>query len=147
MNRKGFTLIELLATLLLLSVIVVISFVSINKITQKSKDNDCETIVNNIKSAVKEYASDYRYDNNVIVKDENNIIKFKDGININTLITKNYLSGDIYNPYDKKQKLNDSNAEYNKIIINVTFKNDYTVDTIDVTSNDEKIKEVLKCGK
>ena len=53
MNNKGFTLIELIATLALLAVISVISFVSITSVVNKSKINNCESLVKNIKMAAK----------------------------------------------------------------------------------------------
>ena len=51
MNRKGFTLIELVATIALLANIAIISFVSINGVIDKSKIDNCKSLVSNIKSA------------------------------------------------------------------------------------------------
>ena len=42
MNNKGFTMVELIATIALLSVIMVISFVSINAVLDNSKINECK---------------------------------------------------------------------------------------------------------
>jgi len=98
-NNNGFTLIELLLTIALLAVISIISFVSINAIINKNKDNECNSLVNNIKIAVKEYVSDNRYNNNI---DTN--------ITIQKLLDGNYLSSEVINPYTK-EVMNDSNVE------------------------------------
>ena len=66
MNSRGFTLIELIVTIALLAIIAVISFVSINSIVNQSRVNDCETLVNNIKSAANSYVSDNRYNNDFV---------------------------------------------------------------------------------
>ena len=67
MNNKGFTLIELLATIALLAVIVSISFITINSVIKKNKENNCKTLINNIKSASNEYISDNRYNKDLEV--------------------------------------------------------------------------------
>ena len=51
MNNKGFTLVELIATIALLAIISIISFVSINAVIDSSKINECNALVNSIKSA------------------------------------------------------------------------------------------------
>lgn len=82
-NNKGFTLIELLLTIVLLSVISVISFVSITAIINKNKENQCNTLVNDIKLAAKEYVSDNRYGS------------INTSITAKSLLDGNYLSGKI----------------------------------------------------
>ena len=82
-NNKGFTLIELLLTIVLLSVISVISFVSITAIINKNKENQCNTLVNDIKLAAKEYVSDNRYGS------------INTSITAKSLLYGNYLSGKI----------------------------------------------------
>ena len=42
MNNKGFTMVELVATIALLSVIMIISFVSINTAVDNSEINECK---------------------------------------------------------------------------------------------------------
>lgn len=119
MNKKGFTLIELIATIALLAIIALISFVSINKILDTSKISDCETLVNNIKTSAKEYASDNRYSK------DTNIEQF----NASILTTNNYLTAPIINPFTKEEINPDS------IKINVTLNPNYTVKSVDITNN------------
>ena len=121
MNNKGFTLIELIATIALLAVISLISYVSISKVLEQSRVNDCETMVNNIKSAVKECISDNRYDGDV-----NNCNE------VNYLINKNYLSGQIMSPFDKNIDIT------NSINISYQVKDDFTCckpNTLKVTAS------------
>lgn len=117
MNNKGFTLIELIATIALLSIIAVISFVSISGVIKKSKVNDCENLVMNIKSAVKEYVSDNRYN-----LTSNNILE----ITGDTLINNKYLTGPIVNPFSN------SNFDPGDIRMKVELNNDYTVKNITI---------------
>lgn len=119
LNRKGFTLIELLITVALLSVISIISFVSINAMIEKNKINECETLVNNIKIATKEYVSDHRYDKNFDLND----------LTATTLIEKNYLTGPLYNPFTKEA------VNSGSIRISVTSNSNYIATNIDVKYN------------
>lgn len=117
MNNKGFTLIELIATIALLGIIAIISFVSISGVIKKSKVNDCENLVMNVKSAVKEYVSDNRYNftsNNTFI------------ITGDVLINNKYLRGPIVNPF--------SNSEFNPgdIRMSVELNDDYTVKNITI---------------
>ena len=121
MNNKGFTLIELIATIALLAIISLISYVSIAKILEQSKVRDCETMVNNIKSAVKECISDNRYGGNL------NNCK-----NATYLVSEKYLSGELMSPFDKNKKIT------NSIEINYQLNENYTcckVNTLKVTSS------------
>ncbi len=134
MNRKGFTLVELIATIVLLGIVASISFVSINGVLEQNKENNCKTVVGNIKSAASEYVSDNRY-----AKDANgnDVLTSKDfTITAKTLIDKKYLSSPMYNPYDKS-KLED--ADLNGITIRIVLNDNYTVKDVTVS------KEILKC--
>ena len=113
MNRKGFTLIELIATIALLAIIAIISFVSINGVINKSKIDNCKSLVNNIKSASKEYVSDNRYS-----------LTSNDDLNITakTLIDGNYLSSPITNPFDNNVPIYGID-----ISIRIKLADDYTV--------------------
>ena len=125
MNNKGFTLIELLATIALLAVIATISFVAISGVIEEGKKKDCETLVNNIKSATNEYVSDNRY---------NNIFSSKVAtINASDLTSENYLKGDIINPFNKV-KITPSTIK-----INITLNDNYTVKQVKVLNNDVEI--------
>lgn len=131
MNNKGFTLIELVATIGLLAVVAIISYVSINKVIEESKKNNCEQLVMSIKSAVKEYISDNRYNqefiNSVSISDNQLIFSTKASL----LINNNYLSSPLINPFNNKQVLN---AE--SIRIAVKLNSDYSIKNVS-TPNEE----------
>ena len=134
MNNKGFTLIELLATVALLAVIVTISFISINSMIKQSKVNNCETIVNNLKSAASEYVSDNRY-NKVFVDSIEHITvngseTLKSSFNVDTLVNGNYLKGSIKNPFDNNP------IEAKDIEISIELNNDYTLKSATITKPD-----------
>ena len=131
MNNKGFTLIELIATIALLAVIATISFVAISGVIQSSKTRECETLKGNIESAVRDYASDNRYDNNFI----NGVVDYKTNISIQVLLDKNYLKGPIKNPYTKEDY---SALELDGISISIEFNSDYTVKDTEVNG--------IECG-
>ena len=124
MNSRGFTLIELIVTIALLAIIAVISFVSINSIVNQSRVNDCETLVNNIKSATNSYVSDNRYNKDFV----NLVVDYSINITARQLIDNNYLSGEIVDPFNKEVVL-DSES----IIITISLNDDYTVDTVAVS--------------
>lgn len=129
MNNKGFTLIELLATIALLAVIATISFVAISGVIEQGKVRDCETLVNNIKSATSEYVSDNRYDKEFIRIVSDNVAI----IDASYLTGGNYLKGDIINPFNKV-KITPSTIK-----INITLNDNYTVKQVKVFNNDVKI--------
>lgn len=122
MNNKGFTLIELLVTIALLSIISIVSFVSINGIINQSKVNNCESMMMNIKTAVKEYVSDNRYENTF--DSNNDKIEI---IDVDKLIDGHYLSEEIVNPFD-----NSVSIAGDKIEIKIELNNDYSTDTISI---------------
>lgn len=121
MNNRGFTLIELIATIALLSVIAVISFVSINGIITQNKVNECNILVNNIKSAATEYVSDNRY----------NDVNFSN-LTALTLIDSDdaYLSSPIINP------ITGSEVDAENIKITVTLNSDRTAKSVTVAGID-----------
>ena len=134
MNNKGFTMVELIATIALLSVIMVISFVSINAVLDNSKINECKALVNNIKGATKEYFSDNRYD-----LDELNDYKKEDSdkeyvINVGILINKNYLTDKIVDPFDSTVLINGQDIK-----IDVELNNNYMVKEIVVKNESGNI--------
>lgn len=123
MNNKGFTLIELLATIALLAVIATISFVAISGVIEQGKVRDCETLVNNIKSATSEYVSDNRYDKEFIRIVSDNVAI----IDASYLTGGNYLKDDIINPFNKV-KITPSTIK-----INITLNDNYTVKSVKVS--------------
>lgn len=134
MNNKGFTLIELLATIALLAVIATISFVAISGVIEQGKVRDCETLVNNIKSATNEYVSDNRYNNDFVEKVKKENVKEKTiSINASDLTGGHYLKGDIINPFNKA-KITPSTIK-----INITLNDNYTVKQVKVLNNDVEI--------
>ena len=132
MNRKGFTLIELIATIALLGIIVTISFISINKVIEQSKENDCESLLKSIKTAANDYASDKRYSESI-----NSIVA--NGITVQDLIEGEYISNPV-NPYNK------SEINPNYIKITYSFNKNLTVNSISVTYNpDGEVTEETFC--
>lgn len=124
MNNKGFTLIELLATICLLAVIAVISFVSINGVLKKSKVSDCENLISNIKSATKEYVSDNRYSSDFNVD--------------NITVDKLNLSGTLINPFTTEA------LRFSDVLIDVTLNDDYTANSITIKNSEGKIVDCKK---
>lgn len=118
MNNKGFTLIELIATIALLAVISLISYVSITKVLEQNKINQCETLVNNIKSAAKEYVSDNRYNKDFInsLKEGNEI-----DLPLSELVNNNYLTGELKNP------ITDEPIKISDVKINIDLNENFSV--------------------
>lgn len=125
MNRKGFTLIELIATIALLAVIAIISFVSITKVIEQNKINNCETLVNNIKTAANEYVSDNRYKKSFVDGISSDYIK---NIDAGVLTSGNYLSTPIINPFNKNE------ISPNDIIIKIVLNHNYSSQSVEITS-------------
>lgn len=92
LNRKGFTLVELLATVTILSVIAVIAVVSIDKMLDAANVEECEAVVTTLKNATKEFASDKRYEEDLINMQY---------LDICHLINEGYIGGKIENPFTK----------------------------------------------
>ena len=90
-----------------------------------AKKNDCVALVQSIKSASKEYASDNRYNRNFTNTISNNT---KD-LNVKVLVDEHYLSKPIINPFDNQEI---PESDFQNIKIKLTFNNNYTVNTVDV---------------
>lgn len=107
----------------LLAVIVVISFVSINKVVEKEKVNSCEAIINNITAATNEYVSDNRYKDEFIkdISYDNKVF-----IYVDDLIDSNYLTSSLFDPFTKKK------ISTNEVNIDVSLKDDYSVENISI---------------
>lgn len=131
MNNKGFTLIELLATIAILGVVAMISFVSVTAIIKSNKKDQCENIIESIKMASIEYVSDNRYNSsflgNVLEQDSNKYVEIDGGTR--TLLAGRYLNKEIINPFTKDNVTN-------SIRITINLKDDYTVNTVSVTGMD-----------
>ena len=122
MNNKGFTLIELIVTIALLAIILTISFVSITAVINSNKEEQCNNLVNSIKSASEEYVSDNRYNSKFIKSVKNKSITI-DG---SYLVNNNYLNGSIVNPFNNKE------IDASSIKLTITLNNDYTVSSISI---------------
>lgn len=125
MNNKGFTLIELLATIAILGVVAMISFVSVTAIIKSNKKDQCENIIESIKMASIEYVSDNRYNSDFIRGVSNNNVEINGG----TLLAGRYLNKEIINPFTKDNVTN-------SIRITINLKDDYTVNTVRVDGMD-----------
>lgn len=122
MNNKGFTLIELIVTIALLAIILTISFVSITAVINSNKEEQCNNLVNSIKSASEEYVSDNRYNSEFIKSVRNKIITIYGSV----LVNNNYLNGSIVNPFNNKE------IDASSIKLTITLSNDYTVSLISI---------------
>ena len=127
-NNKGFTLIELITTIALLAVIVLISFVSVNRVIEKSKVNDCNSIAANIKTASTEYAADNRYKKEFI--DGINKVDMEYYLTAEDLVNNNYLTNKIIDPFTKDEILLDD------VFITIKFNNNYTVNKVIIEEPD-----------
>ena len=93
---------------------------------ERGKKNNCQTLVNNIKTAAKEYVSDRRYKQDFI----SNVSDDSVSVSAATLINNNYLSSPITDPYQ-----NDKNKTIDPNTINITLilNSDYTVKNATIT--------------
>lgn len=154
MNDRGFTLIELIVTIALLAVISIISFVSITGAINQNKISESEGLIKNIKTGAKEWASDNRY-NVEIVDDiekmggrqinaeeiDGNVERFV-SISANRLLNLNYLSSEIVSPFNNSEIIDGG-----KIIIRIYLKDDYTVKNVNVymdISEDDNNKKTIE---
>ena len=121
MNRKGFTLIELIATIAILAVIALISFVSITKVLEKSRIDNCNILVENIKTSAEEYVSDNRYDSAFVSKVDDNSNK------VTITAADLNLKGDIINP------ISNETITKSTVKIEITLNKDYTAKSVSVS--------------
>ena len=136
MNNKGFTLVELIATIALLAIISIISFVSINAVIDSSKINECNALVNSIKSATKEYVSDNRYnlDESSSYMVEGNDKKYN--IPASVLVDTKKISSPIINPFDDDENTNNVT---NTTFIETQLNDNYTVKEVIVKNSTTKV--------
>jgi len=136
MNNKGFTLVELIATIALLAVISIISFVSINAVIDSSKINECNALVNSIKSATKEYVSDNRYNldeiSSYMIEGDDKKYNFPASILVNT----KKISSPIIDPFDDDENTNNVT---NTTFIEATLNDNYTVKEVIVKNLTSKV--------
>lgn len=117
MNNKGFTLVELLATIVLLVLITFLASFTVNKITNDSKKNSHNAMVDTILSAGITYVND----NDSIKLSDLNGLK----IYLSTLVNGGYIDNNLKDPLNNK-------------VINMT--NSY----VNVSLNDAAVSDGLK---
>ena len=130
LNNKGFTLVELLATIVILGIISTIAVVSIDKMLDHSKEVECDSILQSITNAAKEYVSDYRYTFEDLENPE---------ITVAELTQLGYLTKTMKNPFNNKDL---QESEKNNIYVVVRLKNDYTVRGVSIFNSSFK---TIKC--
>ena len=95
MNKKGFTLAELIGVIVVLALIWLITVPAITSVLKNNKKSLCETQLNNILAAARNYASE-----NLLT------MPVKDGetktITIQDLIDNGFIDQDIENPVTKE---------------------------------------------
>ena len=99
LKEKGFTLIELIATIALLAVIALISFVSVNAVIKNNKSKQWHNLVNGIKIAAKQYASENKGNYTEAFSSENGTIE----VSLTDLTSKGYLTAPIIDPYTNRE--------------------------------------------
>jgi len=124
LDNKGFTLVELLATVILLSIIVVIAGISITTIIKNSKEKDYQLLVKEIKNAVELYYQECKFVNN----------NCSNEIKLGFLVDNGYLKGNSVDIDDESILIN-PNTEVN--ISNCSIKYAYSNGKIIVESNGE----------
>lgn len=101
-KKNGFTIVELLVTIVVISLIFSISFITVNTIIENSREKSSTIATNNLKNSANMYSKEYS--NELIWEKykENNIDLEKTCIEIDMLIAKGYLKKDVIN--DKTPK-------------------------------------------
>lgn len=109
MNKKGFTLIEILAVIVLLGIVGVIAYTSINSLVGNTKNNMLKSKINMIETAAIEYGETIKNDivNSTKKYGENSCEVYK----VSELVDKNYI--------DK---------ENNQNCVSTSFSDEYTID-------------------
>lgn len=131
MNNRGFTLIELLATLVILTLIVSISGYSVISIINKSKTENYNNLLRNIRDASEEYYMECKYNNDNIISCNLNGNSMT--ISLGDLVRYGFLKGNNVTGNNKIATLIDPNTELNieSCQITVTYSND----KINITNN------------
>jgi len=124
MNNKGFTLIELIVTIVILSVVMSIGAYSIISIVNSTREQNYNSLIKNIKTAVENYAIECRYA-------QNDSITCSNQLTLGDLVNGGYLSGN-GKGNDKKYTL--VNPLDNKQIANCTIKYTYVSGKITVSA-------------
>lgn len=93
--NKGFTLAELLGVIVVLALISLVSVPAVSDVLKKNKVRLCETQLENIKIAAKNYGADHFYD--LPVDDGDSLV-----ISLKDLTSNGYIDGNIKNPVTKE---------------------------------------------
>jgi len=124
MNNKGFTLIELIVTIVILGVVMSIGTYSIISIVNSSKEENYESLIKNIKSAVETYAIECKYAKTTSVTCSSQLT-------LGDLVKYGYLSGNGKNS-DSEYTL--VNPKDNKSIASCTIKYTYNNGKVTVSA-------------
>lgn len=116
-NKKGFTLIELMAVIVILGIITVIVYPTIDESIFKSKDTAYQTQVSDIINGAKNWAAD----NATLLPDKGKSVS----VTLGTLQDGGYVNDDLQNPKNKKTIARSSSVK----ITNQSnqFKYDFTL--------------------
>ena len=123
LNKKGFTLVELLATIIILGIISTMAVISIDAMMEEAQVKECEAIATNLKTAVKEFVSDRRYDSSFGNPPQ---------LQIKYLVNNGYFSNNVTNPFTNKQV--DHLGEYQ---VDIIYLDNGYVDVI--------VSDVIEC--
>ena len=151
LNNKGFTLIEVLAVIVIIALLTGITVPSVINSMNASKENAYKIMVSNINTASIElfeeiYYSNgtvelYKYDDNGNITSE--LINIDGGeitINLQTLVSNGYLTGNSSEETSRKVILNPRDSEnigYCEITINREIEEDTSKVIYTITSNGE----------
>ena len=100
MNKKGFTLIELLATIVILALVSTLGGYAVITTINKSKEENYNVLVKNIKSAAETYYLECKYDTSA----SSNGITCSNTVSLGDLVRYGYLAS------------NDSTVNSNKLL-------------------------------
>lgn len=128
LNNKGFTIIEVMATVIILSLLVIIIVPNVKRLIQRNNENNYKNFEKSIINATKILLSDYRYDilidGNCNTSEEIKNIKMigkytidNSRISVKILIDENNLTtskdNNIYNPMNAEEILDIDNSYIN----------------------------------
>ena len=111
-NKKGFTMVELLGTIVVLSILMLLGIISVNKLIERSKVEQLVHQKQTLKAAAEAYAQDNETELPASIGEKNTIMA-------SVLKDSKYLKNDIYN--SKKE----SCMEKSYVIIYKSSKNKY----------------------
>ena len=147
LNNKGFSLVELLAVVVILGILVVFMYPSVNKFINDNAEENYKKLITTVETAAKMYITDHKYK---IVLDGNNIVSINgqeitDGnIPISILVSEGNIKTTkenmIINPKNKEECL-DMNVSYINVLYDSETK-EFKYGYSDADSPEEKAKKL-----